>query len=163
MGLDIVAYSHVKSTPPHDVSYETCQEHIRAYVLSPDMSLSFLGLTEDTCYQPTDDSERISFRAGSYSGYGDWRAVLAQIVGQNIADYWQGSVVEKSNLPFFELLNFADNEGTIGPIAARNLLDDFHTWDDKAREQMDEWYYERYVSWTEACNLAKDDGLILFC
>ena len=56
----------------------------------------------------------MDFRAGSYSSYNLWRDELEQFAR---------SQVDK-NL-FIELIDFADNEGVIGPIVSKKLLKDF--------------------------------------
>ncbi len=48
----------------------------------------------------------------SYGGYNRWRSELAELIGTT------DEVVFKSSdktIPFYELINFADNEGFIGP------------------------------------------------
>lgn len=71
----------------------------------------------------------IYFSAGSYHGYGYWRKVLAKIAGiSDIEAFWRkaGSITNrKGEEPFFELLNFNDNEGSLPIEECKNLLEDF--------------------------------------
>lgn len=168
MGLDIVAYSHLVSVGKHTDEWCEDEDHIQAYAYV-DFPESFRGLpvlaerqavhTADTfidggCYERTAETKAHSFRAGSYSGYGMWRDDLRR----------QFNPTTAPDQPFYELIWFADNEGTIGPDAARDLLAHFrqHT---KQYQPPADWltfYRERYQHWTCACELAAQSGLIDF-
>jgi hypothetical protein len=173
MGLDIVAYSNVeKIDNPVENEYGYIEDAVKAYVLG-DFDRSLRGLEDGAWYRSTDESDEVSFRAGSYSGYNLWRDSLAQIaLGIPANNIWADPDKYKDE-PFFELINFADNEGTIGPIAARDLAMDFVTSRDdierKAKEHFTtdegdvDWFMQKYDDWTEACEIASHDGLILFC
>lgn len=173
MGLDITAYSHLKHVSNHqDLADEYCEDeyHVTAYGYKGfDRSYRGLegmdkefgpGLVGGDCYTMTEGTERHRFRAGSYSGYGAFREALASLVGPSVADYWQES---DPDLPFYEIINFADNEGTIGPDAARDLLEDFRTHRDAfARTNSDSYWLETYDDWITALELASNDGLVDF-
>jgi hypothetical protein len=69
--------------------------------------------------------------------------------------------------PFYELIWFADNEGTIGPEAAADLLVDFRehaeAYADANRDvAKSQFFREKYAEWTRACELAANGGLIVF-
>lgn len=115
-------------------------------------------------YYATPDSEFHGFRAGSYGGYGEWRAGLATSTGHSLGDYFSGG---DDTLPFYELIHFADNEGTIGPESARDLLEDFRTHREtyvatRRGSTWGQYDIERYDDWTRACELAADGGLVSF-
>jgi len=66
-------------------------------------------------------ADKQRFRAGSYSGYGEWRNSLATVAGFRSARHaWENA----HSGPFFELLNFADNDGVIGPEVSAKLARD---------------------------------------
>jgi hypothetical protein len=167
MGLDITAYSNLRAVGQH----ESCEDenHIHAYAYA-EFPASFRGipvLSEKTgwgetplidggCYEPTDTTKAHAFQAGSYHGYNLWRADLA---GQF------NSPVNRPDpdKPFYELIWFADNEGCIGPEAAADLLLDFREHAAIYAPSHDrEYSREKYRSWTRACELAADNGLIRF-
>lgn len=107
--------------------------------------------------------DRLSFRAGSYSGYGQFRNWLATVVGRKDArDYWNHG---DNGQPFFELIHFADNEGIIGARVAAKLLRDFQHHDATAETldtTVDKDFIHAYRRWRMACELASDDGCIDF-
>jgi hypothetical protein len=92
---------------------------------------------------------RWDFRAGSYSLYGTWRRQLSTIA-QSF-----------DRRAFTELINFADNEGVIGTIAAVGLAEDFADCADIARTA-GPWFFDLYTLWRRACVMASDAGAIEF-
>lgn len=69
--------------------------------------------------------------------------------------------------PFFELINFSDCEGTIGPVAAAELARDFQEQREKVRPQLealgaDGWFASQYDRWAVAFDMAAGRGLVEF-
>jgi hypothetical protein len=156
MGLDIVAYSNLTPVGLHTDEWCEDEDHIAAYAYK-EFPRSFRGiaiLDEDPpfvrggCYAKTGKTESMSFRAGSYGEYNRWRTEL-----QN-----RFNIGPDEDRPFYELIWFVDNEGTIGPEAARDLLADFEAAGDQSDEFGPNW-----TDFREACRLAADNGLIEFC
>lgn len=57
---------------------------------------------------------------------------------------------------------FADNEGTLGPVAARHLLLDFREFRDQFRLEAKPWKQAVYDEWIRGLALAADDGFLDF-
>jgi len=74
-----------------------------------------------------------SFRVGSYSYYGFWRGQLANMIGEVASDIWERARGGAEG-PFYDLINFADNEGVIGPKTCDKLARTFDEWRDRAQE-----------------------------
>jgi len=167
MGLDILVIPHATLLPEHAFG-DDCwdQEHIHVALPHPSMIRSVAGAQVGRCYA-VEDGETWDFRAGSYSGYGAFREALCEAAnGISIHEIWENELAHV-NTPFFELLNFSDCEGVIGPVAAANLAQDF----DEARDRVlaafsqvgdGDWYAERYELWGTACHECADHGLIVF-
>lgn len=114
-----------------------------------------------------------SFRAGSYSGYNQWREQLARMaLGVEPDVIWANPEAYKGQA-FFELINFADCEGTIGPKTSKKLYQDFLTFDEMAKQGYEperkgvfieqNWFYDKYKEWMEAFQIAStQNGAILF-
>jgi hypothetical protein len=187
MGLDITAYSNLKHIGKHEFDpllnegepgpHCYYENHVQAYAYDsfPD---SFRGLpvigTEhhgssaflaSGCYEITPKTETHGFRAGSYSGYGQWRQNLASQFNP-AALYLDrkgpGMAKPDPELPFYELIWFADNEGCIGPEAAADLLADFREHADKYVDPYDGYGRQKYDDWTRAFELASASGLVEF-
>lgn len=184
MGLDITAYSHLRHIGKHTKDaalngdepgglddychYET---HVNAYAFSC-FPRSFRGIpvlgTERSsggdhtfvlagCFEVTAATETHRFRAGSYGGYNAWRCDLARQFNPSAGPE------TGAELPFYELIWFADNEGCISSEAAAALLADFETHADQYRpEGYEDYFRQKYEDWTNACRLASDSGLIEF-
>jgi hypothetical protein len=187
MGLDIMAYSKLQpvSAAPSDPDEQYEQGYVHAFAYSafprstrglrnggdvhPISDTSTTMIIAESWYKTTADTETIGFRAGSYSGYGFFRGLLASLVGTTPEAMWDdpGAVDQ----PFYELIHFADNEGCIGPEAARDLLADFRehrdAWAQMVKANADlagavDYYIDKYDEWIRAFELASDGGLVEF-
>jgi len=182
MGLDISYSSRLKnigqltnSDDDYDCEVRVWNESCFEYQLG--------SLKREHLYDTTPNSQHGSFRAGSYSGYNQWRNELAIMAGYNGAEeVWHdesfdsyksfnirkdkldsinGELVEKVK-PFYELINFSDAEGVIGPEVSRKLYQDFVEFDEKAKSHMENWFYIKYCEWKEAFKVASDGGAVSF-
>lgn len=189
MGLDITAYSNLRHLGHHPGSEEEDHQydpetfdrrHVEAFAYDcfphalkgvPDLR-EVKGFTSSTflsggCFEITDKTETHAFRAGSYSGYGQWRMDLASQFNPAAIIFEAGrpAMTEPDpELPFYELIWFADNEGTIGSQAAADLLADFrqHATAYDPKHAYDGWAHEKYRDWTTAFELAAQGGLVHF-
>lgn len=157
MGLDITAYSKLTFVCLPDENYEEQDDHIQIWE-NPHFPGRLAGLYNGGVYS-TADSEEYDFRAGSYCGYNDWCDVLDQ-AREDLPSY-----------AFEELINFADNEGTIGPSISLKLRDDFVRYAEQVKARLPEfikdaddreYWLERYGHWTNAFTLAADGGCVIF-
>lgn len=166
MGLDICAYEKAELTPPHKFG-DDCDEagHVYAYVLGGH-ERSLRGLEAGRCYEVS-GGDTLEFRAGSYSGYNEWRAWLSQqALGVTPAVVWNDPPAYVDR-PFYELIDFADNEGTIGPEAAADLAADFRdqraaVFGEGEDAVTEDWLAEKYDLWQGAFEVAASGGLVQF-
>lgn len=178
MGLDITAYSNLRYVgfcPDRDEddhgydpdTYDTT--HVPAYAHDafphalmgiPNQRIKPVGtetLIEAGCFEVTEKTETHRFRAGSYGGYNRWRADLAAEFNP-----FRASGPPSPEGPFYELIWFADNEGTIGELAATKLLGNFRQFEVEYAASHDEYDVQRYRDWLRAFELAADGGLVNF-
>lgn len=177
MGLDISAYSEIKLQKQftedytrHDYYENDDNWDYTVLYNNKHFPIQYGNLIEGA-YSYDDKME---FRAGSYRGYNAWRNRLAVLAGYGSAErVWQicndytkaqgeDSYDMPSDMPFIEIINFSDCEGVICSEIAKKLLNDFKTFDEKAKESMDGYSYERYQSWTKAFELASNNGAVSF-
>ncbi len=115
--------------------------------------------------------ESFSFRAGSYGGYNKWRNELAKLAGypqrplvdrRGVRELHAQGAWETDSGPFWELINFSDCEGSIGPKTSAKLAKDFAEHQTKAEAHPDEWFRELYAEWRKAFEMAADGGVVTF-
>jgi hypothetical protein len=162
MGLDISAFSRL--TPAENVP---CDEH--GHPIDWEHFVRFtrghLQLSAEHDYGHANDlrvgiyswERELNFRAGSYSGYNDWRNWLAQRAGWPSApDLWKA---KPATGPFVELINFSDCEGLIGPRVSKKLLHDF---EQNCHTIAKDYNGQLYLKWFKAFELAADGGAVWF-
>lgn len=167
MGLDVFYYAQIVPVPSEEVpldEYGEPTDDYRAFFRHPDFGdAPYEGLVEGQVYRTIKAGH---FRAGSYSGYGDWRNWLARVAGYPVAflvrherrQYVQ-SAWDATSGPFWELLNFSDCEGTLGPVVSRKLAKDFADFQARADAlAQNEWYREQYECWRAAFEVAAEHG-----
>ncbi|MCE5227915.1 MAG: hypothetical protein LLG05_18905 [Porphyromonadaceae bacterium] len=108
------------------------------------------GIIPETVYSW---EEEFDFGAGSYFGYNSWRRKLNDFMGDKA---------------FQELINFADNEGVIGPVVSKKIAKDFADYEEQATDYAEtmgtdgRWWISKYQDWKKAFEMASDDGAIDF-
>lgn len=161
MGLDITAVSKAVWGRDGSDEYDGYDDNLVSAYQNGDFPDQFDYL-KDGWYRV--DGETFRFRAGSYGGYGAWRRSLcAQALGVDVEEIWDNPEAFKGR-PFFELINFSDCEGTIGPVTSAKLAKDFKDYEGKiftGGGRID-FYLETYHDFAKAFALASDGGFVDF-
>lgn len=153
----------------------------KAVRVSDDMEKDFdeLGLDEGAvvriCISPTFEAHdhlqngiylyqgSMDFAAGSYSTYNGFREELCVMVHKVYAEIiWKNPEIYKGS-DFYELINFSDCEGVIGPTTSQKLAADFKKHRETYALECNAWALEHYDDWTKAFELASNDGMVIFC
>lgn len=163
MGLDIVAYRNLAPAPDVTIDDDGEPSDVDAVVIhQPTLDFSeghWPGRAEGIAAGAYRASEDYDFRAGSYGGYNNWRRQLADLAGwQSVEAVWDN----KPKGPFVELIDFADNEGVIGPVVSAKLAKDFADFQAKADGHPDDWFRTKYADWRQAFEMAADNGAVDF-
>lgn len=162
MGLDVTAYSQLKREDEangDDYRKDRCDIYQSSIEFA---ERHWPGRADGLKSGRYSFGDRLDFRAGSYSGYGEWRHWLARLVGwKDARDCWENG---SPGSPFYELINFADNEGVLGSQVCAKLAKDFAHWQPKAEATTEDpdWNIPLFNKWKEACELAADGGAIDF-
>lgn len=169
MGLDVTAYRKAVWLHPYQ---QTCDHDADATSVlhEPHFVARADGLPEG-CYRSEGE---FHFRAGSYSGHNAWRDQLALMaLGVRPEEVWRnteegGRQEEFIGKPFYELIDFSDCNGIIGPVTSAKLLADFKAHHKRAerwarqRSRDGEWFIQLYAQWAKAFYLASDGGFVSF-
>lgn len=156
MGLDIRAYRGLKKVENPLLDEDGYPENDNEWTPGEGMEFSEKyfpgraeGLESNAVYK-WEDTFYVS--AGSYSRYNWWR--------DKLEDFLNGD-------SFIELINFADNEGVIGPVVSKKLYNDFVKNHERAiiysetLEDGDYWL-KKYKEWEKAFEMASDNGAVDF-
>jgi hypothetical protein len=159
VGLDISYYSNLKPAPdaPRD---EYGEVDYAAFFTAHDGELDLRAPDLAPGVYAFDKMGK--FRAGSYGGYNQWRAQLAQLAGYPSDRYVWDHEQELLGKPFVELISFSDCEGVIGPAVSAKLAGDFAAFQAKADAHEDEWFRSKYADWRAAFEAAAKGGAVDF-
>ena len=163
MGLDIISISKIEKSDNEDGFYidkiteKTKYNHNHNY--------------GEGWYESGVDSKTFDFRAGSYSTYSQFRQVLSKaILGCSPETVWLKEE-EMKDAPFFELINFSDCDGYMGPEVAEKLYNDFlahakqfvsYVYKNIDDVNSREFLTIKYDNWAKACHNAKEGGILIF-
>lgn len=171
MGLDITAIAKAMRIGDVSGNYDWELGHVAVHQSLIEFSNNpthFPGAPRAEGLQPgiyAPGGDRIEFKAGSYTGYNEWRDHLARLVGWGSDSEAFRAGPPPAGSPkaaFYELINFADNEGYIGPKVAAKLAYDFSEWAPRATVGQPAWFVDGYGKWRKAFELAADGGLVDF-
>lgn len=173
MGLDISAYGRLVKAPAHIIDQcdgSDCPDGFVRFYSNSDFPGRDAGIEDMAVYAFASST---GFRAGSYSGYNLWRDELAKLAGYPAVrpDESEGAVVPHLHArgawltdtgPFYELIQFSDCEGAIGPTVSAKLARDFAEYQLKADAHQESWFRDLYGKWRNAFELAADGGAVSF-
>lgn len=168
MGLDVTAWSHLVPIAPRTRSgfcgAEDC-DHAR---LSPTTGLPDQLIQDPGCYATTAESATLRFRAGSYTGYNDWRRLLSRLVYGVPPERVWANPRSYGTRAFVRLINFSDCEGSIGWAASADLAEEFKRSRPALADAVATWvspgeatdWLQRYDLWWEAFTLGAQHGAV---
>ncbi len=167
MGLDISVYADLTFVATcDDLSEEETDAYHDKYIFAyvhPSFSDQADGLVTGF-YKGNEVDE---FRAGSYTGYSQFRERLSQVVHNIGSDALWIDCSQYRGKPFVELICFSDCEGIIGPKTSAKLYLDFESFYDNIKVLAKEGPYDRflevYESFMHAFKIAgTQNGLVQF-
>ena len=160
MGLDIVAYQGLTKTDAEENIHVSHNE----FGYNSDLQTGWYDC----------EGESFHFRAGSYSGYNSWRRALCEAIhGVDDVEFWKNEE-NFSCQPFYELINFSDCEGQIGPEVSEKLYQDFMDPENEKKfldyckakfetEYLEEFYQANWEDFKKAFEIARHGGLVQWC
>lgn len=174
MGLDITAYSNLKKVDPQPSEKDGDYRDDLVRIYNNEDFPGSAGSLEDRAFYSFEWSD--SCLSMSYGGYNAWRDMLAKLAGYPLAkrEGFGGAIIDSHaaaawnglvgpGAPFYDLINFSDCEGTIGPEACGRLLKDFVAFDEAAKAVAEKYFYAAYRDLWFGVELASNNGCLCFC
>lgn len=96
-----------------------------------------------------------------YSTHNQFRDELCLLIGKDKRFYDKEFTDEEKNLPFYELLDFADNEGNIDAESAANLYEDFLQYKELALQTLGYKFDEYYVKWIDCLSAGREKNSVI--
>lgn len=167
MGLDVTAYNNieiVKFAPTWLEEYEDVPGMDEGYINPHFPHAVTVEVDKDAeCvyFEDTKLTERFHFRAGSYSGYSQFRSSLCtEFTDRQVWD----NPEKYSNIPFAEIINFSDCEGVfLGNDICEKLYNDFsYNYETYVESTEDDWMIRVYEDFIKAFGMARNDGIVIF-
>lgn len=148
MGLDVKVYQNIELVDGDDYDF-------LAFTLDG-FEGRIKNLVWDGKYNGECVAKLISYSCSTHNRFRD---ALAVMLGKKEDFWWTTDVGE--DIPFYELFEFADNEGCMDWGAANNLYNDFLEYQPMAMLKIPDWKSD-YNDWMEIFRLAKDNGVVVF-
>jgi len=194
MGLDITAYSNIENRgiPENDfdiseivdsaddsfIFYNTGSNSFSVEYKLPDGGVRY---GYDKCddlkpglYYEGYKTISHSFRAGSYGSYNDFRKnICLSVNGVYPAEIWETPDKWRDS-PLFDLINFSDCEGRIGPEVSRKLYGEMNEnyikfvkfivdqYSEHGNFHIMEYHKETYEDFMKCFEIASEDGIVIF-
>lgn len=156
MGLDVRVYGNIKISTDED------NADFIAFIIDPEWKFKIKNLQEGAPYEGD-----VIFRGVSYpySSHSRFRENLIRLIDRPDLLNSSGRIdwdILPVDIPFYDLINFADNEGCLDWEISAKLYSDFEKYNEKARTEMYENQYYQYEKWLETFKSAKENGVVVF-
>lgn len=158
MGLDVKVFKNVEKTNNHE-DYDFI-----AFVIDPEWEYKIINLEAGERYTGVKSNTSIGY---PYSTHNRFREDLLRMQGKHYLLTSEGRVdwekLEKEpETPFYELINFADNEGCLDWDISKKLFKEFQEWEDRSGSMNFSPYFEsNYKGWLEIFREGKDPGSVV--
>ena len=156
MGLDVRTYGNIKLAENEE------DADFIAYVIHEDWKHKIKNLEEGKAYTGDIVYRGVSY---AYSSHNRFREKLIKLINREDLLDSEGKIKWAelpSEIPFYDLINFADNEGCLDWEVSSTIYNDFEKFNEKAKSEMNEYDYSKYKTWLETFKVAKNDGVVVF-
>lgn len=166
MGLGVMGYKNLKLVT-EDLGDDFDEDEYVRFFDHPSFPGRYDGLVKGAYYT----GEYLDGPDFSYAGYTMWREQLAKLAGyeQQPVETYPGHVTVNycgpcwngATGPFSEQINFSDCEGTIGPVVAKKLGQDYIDFKDRA-EAIGGWFYDQYLRFMDVFDPTLENNAVEF-
>ncbi len=165
MGLDVIAYRKIEAIDDGE------REDEGTYIHAENFEGRLDGILPG--YYNLQEPAEAHFRM-SYGSYSRWRECLAQSVlayapidsptedWQRRYPYTAHVVLEADSGPFYELINFTDCDGFIGPKTAQKLAAHFTLYESRLSEHYDKEFFKKFLTLKSVFLSVGPKGVVCF-
>jgi len=156
MGLDVRTYGNIKITENEE------DADFKAFVIDESWKHKVKNLQYGKLYTGDEVFRGVSY---PYSSHMRFREALVKLVGRVDLLDLEGKIKWNElpkDIPFYDLINFADNEGCLDWEISEIIYSDFLRHNETAKLTMNIYDYSKYATWLETFKSAKDDGVVVF-
>lgn len=162
MGLYVSVYKDIKAADS-----ETEGDSFVAYVIDDCWKHKIKNLIDGQLYEGRVTDSYVSY---SYSTHSRFREFLIKVIGKDeelLNDHgrirWD-DLSTKSDIPFYDLIWFADNEGCLDWEVSEKLFKEFEENFQAALQMESKYKYmvEKYLDWYNIFKDAKNKGVVVF-
>lgn len=157
MGLDVRVYTNIRIAKDEE-NYD-----FQAYVIDKEWRHKIKNLEYDAYYNGDATFRGVSY---AYSSHSRFREALIKLISRNDLLDSDGEIkwdILPNDVPFYDFINFADNEGCLDWEVSGKIYLDFEKYKDKANATMTEPQYEIYHLWLSTFKHASENsGVVEF-
>lgn len=161
MGLDVSVFKNIKRTENEE------DYRFTAFVIDDNWKYKIKNLKDGKDYKGDRAEGDVSY---SYRTHNLFREMLLKIIGREDLLLKDGTIdwvrLEPENkIPFYELINFADNEGCLDFEISAILYNDFEKWKDEAVKHLEDnnYFMGKYLDWLNVFKNGKEaDSVVVF-
>jgi len=163
MGLDVIVYKNVKKVKS-DEDFD-----FAAYVIGSAWDHKIKNLETDALYKGEESDKSINY---PYSVHNRFREHLLKLQDKNYLLKEDGTIDwykldKEPNIPFYEFIDFADNEGCIDWETNEIIYNNFKENESRAvkyakkHAEEEPYFIERYKSWLNIFKEGKEEGSVV--
>ena len=156
MGLNVLVFHNVEVTDDIENS------DFKAYVLDEDWRPRIKNLEIGKYYKGIISFAEISY---PYSSHNRFREKLIKLIDREDLLDENGHIIWDNitdDIPFYELIDFADNEGCLDWETSEILYKDFVQYEPKASKEMNDHEYLLYDYWLKTFAVARHKAVVVF-
>lgn len=156
MGLHIIVYNNLKK------SDEYLENSFEMYVIDEKWKNKVKNFEYGKFYTGDLINNTLSYPYSSHSRFIE--SLIRLIDRKDLLDD-EGKILWEQlpdDLPFINLIDFADNEGCLDFEVSKILFDEFKQWEIDAKEYFSEYEYSIYEKWKQIFEDASDNGVVVF-
>lgn len=158
MGLDVSVYGKIRISKNN----EDCD--FTAFVIDDRWNHKIKNLKPGSHYCGDLIFDGVSY---AYSSHSRFRELLVKLIEREDLLNSSGEIkweeLQDQHIPFYDFIDFADNEGCLDWEISGKIYSDFEKYNDAAKHSMAENEYYRYEQWRKTFEVAhKNFGVVVF-